>query len=83
MADIADEQRRMHGKELSEAVKGKEADAVPGSDEAHAHSHAAHLGTEGKVHVSPEGYGKQGREPGTENLPPQDPRRNGKAPERG
>lgn len=82
MADIKDEQRKMHGEKLSEAVKGAHADAVPGNDDAHAHSHAAHLGTEGKVHVSPEGYGKQGREPGTEDLPPQDPKLSGKAHER-
>ncbi len=72
------DQSLMHGKELSEAVKAGHVDAVPGDDKAHAHSHAAHLGTEGKVHTSPEGYGKQGREPGTENQPPQDPNRNGK-----
>ena len=72
------DQSLMHGKELSEAVKASHVDAVPGDDKAHAHSHAAHLGTEGKVHTSPEGYGKQGREPGTENQPPQDPNRNGK-----
>ena len=45
----------------------------------HAHSQAAHLETEGRVHTTPEGYGKQGREPGTVNQPPQDPKRNGKA----
>ena len=72
------EQSRMHGKELSEAVKAEHVDAIPGDDKAHAHSHAAHLESEGKVHTSPEGYGKQGREPGTENQPPQDPNRNGK-----
>ena len=78
MSKIATEQSRMHGKELSEAVKAEHVDRVPGNDAAHAHSHAAHLGTEGKVHTSPEGYGKQGRELGTENQPPQDPTRNGK-----
>jgi hypothetical protein len=72
------EQSLMHGDKLSEAVKAEHADAVPGDDKAHAHSHAAHLDSEGKVHTSPEGYGKQGREPGTENQPPQDPNRNGK-----
>ncbi len=72
------DQSMMHGKELSDAVKAEHVDAVPGDDNAHAHSHAAHLGSEGKVHTSPEGYGKQGREPGTENQPPQDPNRNGK-----
>ena len=71
-------QNLMHGEKLAEAVKVGHVDAVPGEDKAHAHSHAAHLETEGKVHTSPEGYGKQGREPGTENQPPQDPRRNGK-----
>ena len=78
MADIKDEQRKLHGDKLSEVVKGTHADAVPGDDTKHAHSHAAHLETEGKVHTSPEGYGKQGREPGTERQPPQDPNRNGK-----
>jgi hypothetical protein len=72
------DQNLMHGEKLSEAVKAGHVDAVPGDDMAHAHSHAAHLQTEGKVHTSHEGYGKQGREPGTENQPPQDPRRNGK-----
>jgi hypothetical protein len=72
------EQSLMHGERLSEAVKAEHTDAVPGDDKAHAHSHAAHLDTEGKAHTSPEGYGKQGREPGTENQPPQDPNRNGK-----
>ena len=43
MADIKDEQRKMHGDKLSEVVKGHQADAVPGDDNAHAHSHAAHL----------------------------------------
>ena len=74
----ANEQSLMHGEALSEAVKAEHVDAVPGNDKAHAHSHAAHLESEGKVHTSPEGYGKQGREPGTENQPPQDPNRNGK-----
>ena len=78
MPDIEHQQSRLHGKALSEAVKAQHTDAVPGSDAAHAHSHAAHLQTEGEVHTSPEGYGKQGREPGTENQPPQDPHRSGK-----
>ncbi len=75
MANIADEQRKLHGERLSEAVK---ADAVPGEDKAHAHSHAAHLATEGPVRTAPEGVGKQGREPGAVNQPPQDPKRSGK-----
>ena len=43
----------MHGEKLSEAVKAGHVDAVPGDDKAHAHSHAAHLESEGKVHTSP------------------------------
>lgn len=72
-------QNTMHGKELSDAVKAGHVDAVPGADKAHAHSHAAHLGTEGNVHTAPEGVGKQGREPGSVNQPPQDPKVSGKA----
>ena len=78
MSDIKQDQRTMHGKELSEAVKGQPADAVPGSDKAHAHSHAAHLETEGKAGLAHESIGKQGREPGAINQPPQDPRASGK-----
>jgi hypothetical protein len=78
MAIPVEEQRMKHGEALSEAVAGSHADAVPGNDKAHAHSHAAHLGSEGNVHVEPEGIGKQGRESGSLNQPPQDPRRNGK-----
>lgn len=71
-------QNTMHGKELSDAVKTGHVDAVPGDDKAHAHSHAAHLQAEGNVHTSPVG-GKQGREPGAVNQPPQDPKTSGKA----
>ncbi len=78
MADIKKQQTKMHGDKLSEAIKAEHADAVPGEDTAHAHSHAAHLGTEGNVRTSPESYGKQGREPGTLKEPPQDPRGSGK-----
>lgn len=78
MSETAKKQSMMHGKELSDAVAAEHPDAVPGSDNAHAHSHAAHLHTEGDVHTAPEGYGKQGREPGTVNQPPQDPKRSGK-----
>ena len=74
----SNEQSRMHGAKLSDAVKAGSTDAVPGEDKAHAHSHAAHLETEGKAHVAPEGVGKQGREPGAVNQPPQDPKRSGK-----
>ena len=69
----------MHGKELSEAVKAGHVDAGPGEDKAHTHSHAAHLQEEGNLHTTPEGKGKQGREPGTVNQPPQDPKTSGKA----
>ena len=78
MATLKEEQSRMHGEKLSEAVKGGHVDAVPGDDKAHAHSHAAHLGSEGNVHIAPEGIGKQGREAGSLNQPPQDPKRSGK-----
>ncbi|MEK6396904.1 MAG: hypothetical protein V4734_02365 [Terriglobus sp.] len=53
-------------------------DAVPGNDKAHAHSHAAHLHENGNASMSGIGIGKQGREPGAIQQPPQDPRRNGK-----
>ena len=79
MADIKKEQSMLHGEALSELVKAEHADAVPGDDKAHAHSHAAHLHEGGNAHTSPEGKGKQGREPGSVNQPPQDPKRNGKA----
>ncbi len=72
-------QNTMHGKELSDAVQASHVDAVPGADTAHAHSHAAHLETEGNAHTMPEGKGKQGREAGTVNQPPQDPKTSGKA----
>ncbi len=78
MAKVPEQQSKMHGEALSEALKAEHVDAVPGADTAHAHSHAAHLRTDGNVRTSPEGYGKQGREPGTVNQPPQDPRRDGK-----
>ena len=59
--------------------QANEAAAVPAAETGtHARSHAAHLTEEGKVHTTPEGYGKQGREPGTLNEPPQEPSRNGK-----
>ena len=73
------QQNRMHGKELSDAVKAAHEDAVPSDDQAHAHSHAAHLQAAGAVHTAPEGYGKQGREPGVVNQPPQDSKTSGKA----
>ena len=79
MAETKEMQAMMHGDELSNAIRAEHVDAVPGDDTAHAHSHAAHLATQGEVHTTPEGYGKQGREPGTVNQPPQDPRRGGKA----
>ena len=47
--------------------------AVPGQHGEHGHSHAAHLETEGKAKTEPQGYGKQGREPGTRIEPPQNP----------
>lgn len=53
-------------------------DAVPGNDKAHAHSHAAHLHETGNASLSTAGIGKQGREPGSIQQPPQDPKRNGK-----
>lgn len=53
-------------------------DAVPGNDKAHAHSHAAHLHETGNASVSAVGIGKQGREAGAIQQPPQDPKRNGK-----
>jgi hypothetical protein len=78
MAIPVEEQRLKHGKELSEAVKADHADAVPGDDKAHAHSHAAHLHDEGNTRLAAEGIGKQGREPGSINQPPQDPKLTGK-----
>ena len=78
MSKIPEEQSRMHGEKLSEAVKGGHVDAVPGADNAHPHSHAAHLATEGNVHLAPESVGKQGREPGSVNQSPQDPKLSGK-----
>ena len=77
MAIPVEEQRLKHGEALSEAVKAEHADAVPGDDKAHAHSHAAHLEETGKTHLAAEGVGKQGREAGSLNQPPQDPARNG------
>lgn len=79
MADIKDEQRKMHGDKLSEVVKGQHADAVPGDDKAHAHSHAAHLQAEGNEHTKPAGNLRQGAEPGALREPPQDPGRIGKS----
>ena len=67
-------------REACEASERNKNSAVPGAEQGgHAKSHAAHLETEGKAHVIPEGYGKQGREPGTLNEPPQDPLTSGKA----
>ena len=54
-------------------------DAVPGDDKAHAHSHAAHLHDSGNASISAVGIGKQGREAGAIQQPPQDPKRNGKS----
>jgi len=66
-------------KQAMEAFDAAKEQAVPEADHGdHAHSPAAHLGTEGHVHTEPEGKGKQGREPGTLRAPPQDPQRNGK-----
>ena len=79
MADLKTEQSRMHGEKLSELVQNQHPDAVPGEDKAHAHSHAAHLATEGNAHTVPEGNHKQGVEPGALREPPQDPGRNGKS----
>ena len=78
MANTEDLQIKLHGEKLSEAIAAEHVDALPRDNNAHGHSHAAHLQTEGHVHTSPEGYGKQGREPGIVNQPPQDPKRNGK-----
>ena len=67
-------------REAFEAAERDKNDAVPSAEQgSHAKSHAAHLQTEGNVHTTPEGYGKQGREPGTLNEPPQDPKTSGKA----
>ncbi len=78
MAIPVEEQRMKHGEALSQAVKADHADAVPGDDKAHANSHAAHLHDAGNTRLAAEGIGKQGREPGAINQPPQDPTRNGK-----
>jgi hypothetical protein len=78
MADLKEEQSKLHGEKLSQALKSEHVDAVPGDDKAHAHSHAAHLESEGNVHLAAEGIGKQGREAGSLDRPPQDPNRNGK-----
>ena len=51
------------------------ADAVPGSDKAHAHSYAAHLGVQGSVKASSVNVGKQGLETDAIRQPPQDPQR--------
>jgi hypothetical protein len=72
------EQRLKHGAALSEAVKAGQADAVPGNDKAHAHSHAAHLHDDGNTRLAPESIGKQGREPGAMIEAPQDPKRTSK-----
>ncbi len=66
-------------KEAMEAFDASKQDAVPAAEHGdHAKSHAAHTEVAGKAHTSPEGYGKQGREPGTLTEPAQDPKRNGK-----
>ena len=67
-------------KEAMEAFDNakKQESAIPGEHGDHSHSHAAHLETEGHVHTTPEGKGKQAREPGTLREPPQDPGRAGK-----
>ena len=65
-------------KEAMEAFDASKESAVPEADHGnHARSPGAHLQTEGKTHTEPEGKGKQGREPGTLNEPPQDPGRSG------
>ncbi len=69
MTKIAETQTEIHA---------GHADAVPGNDKAHAHSHAAHLHDDGNAHVSPVAVGKQAREAGSINQPPQDPKRSGK-----
>ena len=79
MANADELQSSLHGKALSEAIKAEHVDALPRDNNAHGHSHAAHLEAEGNVHTLPEGKGKQGREPGTVQQPPQDPKRSGKA----
>ncbi len=67
-----------NSKEAMEAFDASNS-AVPAAGQGgHDKSHAAHTDVEGKAHTTPEGYGKQGREPGTLNEPPQDPKRNGK-----
>ena len=67
-------------REAFEASERSQNSAVPGADQGgHAKSHAAHLQAGGDAHTAPEGDGKQGREPGTLNEPPQDPRTQGKA----
>ena len=67
-------------REAFEAEERNKNSAIPGAEQgSHAKSHAAHLETEGKAHITPEGSGKQGREPGTLNEPPQDPRTQGKS----
>ena len=66
-------------KEAMEAFDASKENAVPEAEQGdHAKSHAAHAEVAGKVHTSPDGYGKQGREPGTLKEPPQDPKRSGK-----
>ena len=58
--------------------KGTET-AIPDAEEGiHNKSEAAHLESTGHVKTTPEGYGKQGREPGSLKEPPQEPGRNGK-----
>lgn len=75
MAEGHDSRQAREAFEVSERDKNE---PIPGAEQGgHAKSHAAHLETEGKAHTTPEGYGKQGREPGALNEPPQDPLRQG------
>ena len=68
-----------NNKEAMEAFDAHGESAVPEAEtRTHNRSQAAHLSSEDHVKTSPEGYGKQGREPGIVNQPPQDPTRNGK-----
>ena len=82
MADLKAEQSKLHGEKLSELVQGQHPDAVPGEDNAHAHSHAAHLSAEGKAHTKPEGNLRQGASPGERREPPHDQARIGKSSRR-
>lgn len=65
-------------REAFEEAERHQSQSIPGAGQgSHAKSHAAHLQTEGKVHITPEEHHRQGSEPGDLRQPPQDPGRVG------